>query len=597
MLGQPVSMLIPQVVGFRLDRRAARGRDRHRPRAHRHRRCCASAAWSASSWSSSARACANLPLADRATIGNMSPEYGATCGDLPGGRRDAALPRVHRPPGRARRAGRGLLPRAGPVPRRATPRRPVYSRHARARPRRRWSRRWPGRGARRTAWRSPTRPRTSCAELGELTRGDEHGPSGYDEAVGRDVPGERPADERTAAASRRSRPQPPRRPRHARWPTAASRARPRRGGDRRDHELHEHVEPVGDDRRRAARQEGGGARADAQAVGEDVSLAPGSKVVTDYLERAGLIEPLRAARLRPRRATAAPPASATPARCRRRSRRRSRSSDLVVCSVLSGNRNFEGRIHPEVKVNYLASPPLVRGLRAGRAGWTSTCVNEPLAGRASTCATSGRRQREIDEAIERPIESDMFRRSYGEVFEGDETWNGAARARGRPLRLGRRLHLRQAARPTSRACRADAPAGLRATIEGARVLALLGDSVTTDHISPAGAIKKDSPAGQLPARARRRAARLQLLRLAPRQPRGDDARHVRQRAAAQPARAGHRGRRSRVHGRRGDVDLRRRDALRRTRACRCACSRARSTAPARRATGRPRARGCSACAS
>ena len=80
-------------------------------------------------------------------------------------------------------------------------------------------------------------------------------------------------------------------------------------------------------------------------------------------------------------------------------------------------------------------------------------------------------------------------------------------------------------------------------IEGARVLAKLGDSVTTDHISPAGAIKKDSPAGQVPAGARRRAARLQLLRLAARQPRGDDPRHVREHPPAQPARAGHRGRR------------------------------------------------------
>ena len=96
-------------------------------------------------------------------------------------------------------------------------------------------------------------------------------------------------------------------------------------------------------------------------------------------------------------------------------------------------------------------------------------------------------------------------------------------------------------------------------IAGARVLAKLGDSVTTDHISPAGAIKADSPAGTLPRRARRRAQGLQLLRLAPRQPRGDDPRHLRQHPAAQPAA---RRRRGRLHpqlprGRRADVDLRR----------------------------------------
>ena len=132
-------------------------------------------------------------------------------------------------------------------------------------------------------------------------------------------------------------------------------------------------------------------------------------------------------------------------------------------------------------------------------------------------------------------------------------------------------------------------------VEGARVLAKLGDSVTTDHISPAGSIKEDGPAGALPQGARRRAARLQLLRLAPRQPRGDDARHVRQHPPAQPAGAGHRGRRdARTARRRGDVDLRRGRWRTPRRARRWSSSAARSTARARRATGRPRAPTCSA---
>ena len=103
-------------------------------------------------------------------------------------------------------------------------------------------------------------------------------------------------------------------------------------------------------------------------------------------------------------------------------------------------------------------------------------------------------------------------------------------------------------------------------IEGARVLAKLGDSVTTDHISPAGAIKKGTPAGAVPERERRRAARLQLLRLAARQPRGDGARHVREHPPAQPDGAGHRGRLHAPHARRrGDDDLRRLDQVRRGR--------------------------------
>ena len=143
-------------------------------------------------------------------------------------------------------------------------------------------------------------------------------------------------------------------------------------------------------------------------------------------------------------------------------------------------------------------------------------------------------QREVNDAIEQAIESDMFRRSYGEVFEGDETWNAL------PVPEGERYawdddstYVKRP--PYFEGMPRRAALDASSTIEGARALALLGDSVTTDHISPAGAIKKDSPAGPLPDRARGGAPRLQLLRLAPRQPRGDDARHVRERAPAQPA--------------------------------------------------------------
>src|ERR687896_657363 len=151
------------------------------------------------------------------------------------------------------------------------------------------------------------------------------------------------------------------------------------------------------------------------------SLAPGSKVVTEYLERAGLIEPLSALGfdlVGYGCTTCIGNSGPLPPEISKEIQER----ELVVASVLSGNRNFEGRIHPEVKMNYLASPPL--------------CVAYALAGRMDLDITSEPlqndvhlrdiwpTQEEVNEAIEQAIESDMFRTSYGEVFEGDENWNG-----------------------------------------------------------------------------------------------------------------------------------------------------------------------------
>ena len=152
MLGQPMSMLIPQVVGFKLDGRAARGRDRDRPRADRHADAAQEAAWSASSSSSSGPGVAALPLADRATIANMAPEYGATCAIFP---IDAETLRYLEFTGRPRSSVElveAYAQGAGPVARRATPR-------SRRSPTRSSStsatscRRSPGRSARRTACR------------------------------------------------------------------------------------------------------------------------------------------------------------------------------------------------------------------------------------------------------------------------------------------------------------------------------------------------------------------------------------------------------------------------------------------------------------
>ena len=293
------------------------------------------------------------------------------------------------------------------------------------------------------------------------------------------------------------------------------------------------------------------------------SLAPGSKVVTEYLDKAGLTEYLEQLQfnlvgygcttcignsgpLQPEISEAIT------------------SGDLSVCAVLSGNRNFEGRIHAEVKMNYLASPPLV--VAYALAGSMDMDLFEEPLGEGSDGEPVYLRdiwpsQQEIHDTIEQSVLSEMFTSSYGEVFEGDEEWNGLDVPEGDRYAWDPTPPT-SSTRPTSRTCRREPPESFD-QYRGARILAVLGDSVTTDHISPAGAIKKDSPAGEYLHGARRRAEGLQLLRLPARQPRGDDARHVRQRAAAQPARPRHRGR---LHaapaGRRGDDDLRRRHELR-----------------------------------
>ena len=217
------------------------------------------------------------------------------------------------------------------------------------------------------------------------------------------------------------------------------------------------------------------------------SLAPGSKVVTEYLERARLIEPLSALGfdlVGYGCTTCIGNSGPLPPEISREIAER----ELVVASVLSGNRNFEGRIHPEVKMNYLASPPLcVAYALAGR--MDVDLLGEPLQGDVWLRDIWPSRQ-EVADVMERAIESDMFRKSYGEVFEGDENWNALDVPEGD----------RYAWDPDSTYVRRPpyfedgSPASLE--IKGARALARLGDSVTTDHISPAGAIKKDSPAGR-----------------------------------------------------------------------------------------------------
>jgi len=225
------------------------------------------------------------------------------------------------------------------------------------------------------------------------------------------------------------------------------------------------------------------------------SLAPGSKVVTEYLDRAGLTEPLEALGFNLVGygcTTCIGNSGPLPDEVAEVVRER----DLAVCSVLSGNRNFEGRINPDVKMNWLASPPLV--VAYALAGTLDVDLyDEPLGadpdGNDVFLSDIWPESEEVALVVEQAVRSDMFRSSYGEVFDGDERWNSLETPTGEIFEWDAgSTYVRHP--PFFR----DLPREPRpmSDIEGARVLALLGDSVTTDHISPAGAIKRDGPAGR-----------------------------------------------------------------------------------------------------
>jgi len=225
------------------------------------------------------------------------------------------------------------------------------------------------------------------------------------------------------------------------------------------------------------------------------SLAPGSKVVTEYLERAGLTEYLDELGFNlvgygcttcignsgplPQEISDVVGAE-----------------DLAVVSVLSGNRNFEGRINPDVKMNYLASPPLcVAYALAGT--MDIDLYDEPLGedsnGEPVYLRDIWPETKEIAATIEDAVQSDMFHKSYAEVFDGDERWNSLEVPTGDRFAWDERsTYVRK---PPFFEGLPREPEPL-VDIENARVLAILGDSVTTDHISPAGSIRRDGPAAK-----------------------------------------------------------------------------------------------------
>jgi aconitate hydratase len=501
MLGQPVSMLLPQVVGFRMEEGLPEG---------------ATATDLVLTVTQMLRArgvvgkfvefygpgLANMPLADRATIGNMSPEYGATCGIFP---IDAETLRYLEFSGRptehlelveayAREQGMFHDEDAGDA---------TYSDTLEL-----------DLSTVEPSLAGPKRPQdrislSNAAQdfLGELSdqhegKGGDHGGNGSRQTFPASDPPSSMAGEDDKEDGE---------PAHQHGDVAVEDVEHASGHvslDGEEFELEDGAVVIAaitscTNTSNPSVMLGAGLLA-RNAVERGLtrkpwvktSLAPGSKVVMDYYERAGLIEPLEqlgfnlvgygcttcignSGPLQAEISTAI------------------EENDLTVCSVLSGNRNFEGRIHPEVKMNYLASPPLcVAYAIAGR--MDLDVYNEPLGQDADGEPVYLRdiwpSQADISAEIESAVETDMFRKSYGEVFEGDENWEGLEIPEGDRYAWDEdSTYVKRP--PYFEGMEAEAPDGF-SDIKGVKAIALLGDSVTTDHISPAGAIKRDTPGGR-----------------------------------------------------------------------------------------------------
>jgi len=225
------------------------------------------------------------------------------------------------------------------------------------------------------------------------------------------------------------------------------------------------------------------------------SLAPGSKVVTEYLNKAGLtpyLDRLGFQLVGYGCTTCIGNSGPLPEEISEAVN----ANRLVVCSVLSGNRNFEGRVNPDCRANYLASPPLVVAYAlAGRMDidLTSEPLGQDQQGRAVYLKDLWPSHQEIQAAIQESVDTRMFAEKYGEVYEGEERW------RSLPIPTGDRYSWDQTSTYVKKPPFFEAlpvqPQPV-SDLTGLRVLAVLGDSVTTDHISPAGSIAKNSPAAQ-----------------------------------------------------------------------------------------------------
>ena len=224
------------------------------------------------------------------------------------------------------------------------------------------------------------------------------------------------------------------------------------------------------------------------------SIGPGSLVVTDYLEKTGLLKELEKIGffiVGYGCTTCIGNSGPLPTEISKGIA----EGDLAVASVLSGNRNFEGRVHPEVKMNYLASPPLeVAYALAGTLDIDLT--KQPLGtgsdGKPVYLKDIWPSNKEISDTIAGAINPQMFEKNYADVFKGDSRWNKIASPDGDLFKWSDSTYIKN---PPYFDGMSKEPGSIE-DIHGARVLGLFGDSITTDHISPAGSIKKDSPAGR-----------------------------------------------------------------------------------------------------
>ncbi len=227
------------------------------------------------------------------------------------------------------------------------------------------------------------------------------------------------------------------------------------------------------------------------------SLAPGSRVVTNYLEASGTasaLDQLGFQTVGYGCTTCIGNSGPLPVNV---SKALSTNTDIVAASVLSGNRNFEGRVHPQVKANYLASPPLVVAFAlAGRIDidFNKEPVGTSKDGVAVYLKDIWPTAKEVEEAIEKFVTPTAFRSQYASVFEGDHRWQAIPIPEGQLFQFDSKSTYIQEP-PFFGESFGMKPKAI-GEIRGARCLALLGDSITTDHISPAGSIKKDSPAGK-----------------------------------------------------------------------------------------------------
>ncbi len=224
------------------------------------------------------------------------------------------------------------------------------------------------------------------------------------------------------------------------------------------------------------------------------SLAPGSKVVMEYLRAAGLLEPLEKLKFHLAGfgcTTCIGNSGPLP----KEISEEIKSNNLVVAAVLSGNRNFEGRVHSQVRANYLASPPLVVAYAiAGKVDFdlSRESLGKDSSGKDVYLRDLWPSNQEVKDAI-RSVTREMFQKQYASVFEGDQSWKGIAIPKGSAFDWD--LKSTYVKHPPYFVGLSKTPSPPK-DIHGARVLVMVGDSVTTDHISPAGLIAKDSPAGK-----------------------------------------------------------------------------------------------------